>query len=273
MDGQPAPGASPADRYAQLNYAVDRLEQQPNTVVYLDGTHSAWLGAGDIADRLVQAGVQRAQGFYLNVSNFQYSANSVQYGGWVSDCITYATAVNPGAFGACPNQYWNGGPDGTMIASLLGAWTGVALSNYGVWSDTSTDPALNTSGLTARYASMLGSTAATTKFVVDTSRNAVGPWNPPAHPAGDAQDWCNPPDRGAGFRPTADTGKALVAAYLWVKTPGQSDGQCTRWAPSGGIDPVRLVADPAAGAWFPQMALELARNADPALPLPFGLEK
>ena len=36
-------------------------------------------------------------------------------------------------------------------------------------------------------------------------------------------------------------------ALLWVKLPGESDGTC-----NGG---------PAAGAWFPSMALELARNA------------
>ena len=31
----------------------------------------------------------------------------------------------------CPNQYWNGGPEGTKIADLLGPWSGVAMSPYG----------------------------------------------------------------------------------------------------------------------------------------------
>jgi endoglucanase len=102
--------------------------------------------------------------------------------------------------------------------------------------------------------------------VIDASRNGVGPWAPPApYSAAQAQDWCNPPDRGLGIRPTANTGNALAAAYLWIKIPGQSDGQCTRWAPDGGIDPVRGYADPAAGGWFPQQALELAKFANPAL--------
>jgi len=101
--------------------------------------------------------------------------------------------------------------------------------------------------------------------VIDTSRNGQGPWVPPAdHPAGDAQDWCNPPDRGLGLRPTTSTGVPMLDAYLWVKIPGESDGQCTRWDPAGGVDPVRGYADPAAGAWFPQMALELVHHANPA---------
>ena len=222
--------------------------------VYLDGTHSAWLGVGDIAQRLVKADVANAQGFFLNVSNYQFTQNGVQYGTWISDCIA------SGNFAGCPNQYWNGGPDGTMIASLLGAWTGVALSNYGVWSDTAGDPALNTSGINARF-----STPGTTHFVIDTSRNGLGPWKPTAsYP--DAQDWCNPPGRGLGARPTADTGNALVDAYLWAKVPGESDGSCNRGVSGSTIDPEwGGTVDPAAGAWFPQQALQLAQLASPGL--------
>ena len=72
-------------------------------------------------------------------------------------------------------------------------------------------------------------------------------------------------NRGLGERPTANTEQPLVDAYLWVKIPGESDGQCTRWA-SGPLDPVRGIQDPPAGQWFSDMALELVRNANPALP-------
>ena len=108
--------------------------------------------------------------------------------------------------------------------------------------------------------------AGTTHFVIDTSRNGQGAWTPPAdRPAGDPQDWCNPPARGLGLRPTLTTGTPKLDAYLWVKLPGESDGACNRWNPAGGIDPVRGVMDPAAGLWFGDMALELAHNAVPAL--------
>jgi len=260
---QPAeadPETAAADRFAMLNYAVDALKAKPNVYVFLDGTHSGWLGVGDAAHRLYQAGVGRADGFYLNVSNYQYTANLTQYGTWVSSCLSIATT--PADFNGCANQYWNGGPDGTKIADLLGAWTGVGLNSYGEWSDDSDDPELNTSGINARYAG----TEPTTQFVIDTSRNGQGPWEPGDYP--DPQDWCNPPERGLGILPTVDTGNPLLAAYLWVKIPGESDGECARGLGPAGetVDPEWGVIDPAAGDWFPEMALDLVHNANPPLP-------
>ncbi|WP_353944763.1 glycoside hydrolase family 6 protein [Streptomyces sp. HUAS MG91] len=79
-------------------------------------------------------------------------------------------------------------------------------------------------------------------FVVDTSRNGAGPYSP----AG-ADGWCNPPGRALGAAPTTRTGDPLVDAYLWVKRPGESDGTCR-----GG---------PAAGTWWAEYALGLARAA------------
>jgi endoglucanase len=219
-----------ADRYAELQYAVGALG---NARVYLDATHSAWMSVGDIAARLVQAGVTRAAGFFLNVSNYQYTTNEVSYGTWISKCIA------SGDFAGCPNQYWNGGPATN--------WQGTALTPYKVWTSGNADLAANTAGIDSRYASM----PAGPHFVIDTSRNGRGPWQ------GD-QDWCNPPGRGTGPLPTAATGNALVDAYLWVKVPGESDGQCR-----AAIDPAWNVADPAAGVWFPQQALQLAQLAQP----------
>ena len=261
---QPAeadPATAADERFAMLNYAVDALGALPATAVYLDGTHSGWLNVGDVSDRLTKAGVARADGFFLNVSNYHYTENLVQYGTWISKCL----AGFAGQYQDCPNQYWNGGPEGTAIADLLGAWTGVALSGAGRWSDTATDPALNTSGLTARYEGI----EAQTHFVIDTSRNGQGPWTPPEGVYPDAQDWCNPPGRGLGLRPTTDTGNPLVDAYLWVKIPGESDGECTRGlGPSGTVDPEWGVVDPGAGQWFRQQAAELIALADPPVPAP-----
>jgi endoglucanase len=263
---QPAeadPATAASDRFAMLNHAVDALAVLPNVTTYLDGTHSAWLGSGDIADRLVRAGVGVADGFFLNVSNYQFTENNVQYGRWISQCIAYATEVVAGDFFGCPNQYWNGGPHPAKIADLLGEWTGVALDRFGVWSDDSDDPALNTSGITLRYANMLGDVEPTAHYVIDTSRNGQGPWDPPPGYS-DPQDWCNPPDRGLGLTPTLDTGEALVDGYLWVKTPGESDGECTRGLGPAGetVDPEWGLIDPGAGEWFPEQALQLAANAN-----------
>jgi endoglucanase len=260
------PATAASDRFDMLQYAVEALAAHPGVTTYLDGTHSAWLGSGDIAHRLAQAGVADADGFFLNVSNYQFTSNSVQYGEWISACLAYATTVTPGDFIGCPNQYWNGGPLPAKIAQLLGEWTGVALDRLGEWSDDADDPALNTSGINLRYDTMLGDTEPGTHYVVDTSRNGQGPWSLPAY--SDPQDWCNPPDRGLGAQPSLVTGVELVDAYLWIKIPGESDGECTRGLGPAGttVDPEWGRVDPAAGDWFPEMALELAANANPPLP-------
>jgi endoglucanase len=241
-DGTPLPGATPAERYRALNGAVDALGAHSQTKVYLDGTHSAWLGVGDIAQRLVKAGVQRAQGFFLNVSNFQTTSRQLHYGSWISGCIAYAT--NPadggwrlGHFDYCASQYYPASPDDESTWHLTDEW----------------------------YAANLAGAVPTAHFVIDTSRNGQGPWAGPAtHPAGDPEVWCNPPDRGLGLRPTTRTGNPLADAFLWIKTPGQSDGQCHRWT-TGPVDPVRGIVDPAAGDWFPDMAVELVHNANPPI--------
>jgi endoglucanase len=75
-------------------------------------------------------------------------------------------------------------------------------------------------------------------FVIDTSRNGVGP-------TADYQ-WCNPDGRAIGSGSTASTADPLVDAYLWIKPPGESDGTC-----NGG---------PAAGAWWADYALGLAQR-------------
>ena len=285
-----------ADRFTQLNYAVNALESDPNTSVYLDGTHSAWLNVGDISSRLIEAGVDHAQGFFLNASNYQYTANSEQYGTWISECIALLGA-DPAT--SCSNQYWNGGGPGTAIADLLGAWTGVALDNYGVWSDTSPDADHNTSGINAAYASALAAAgvAPTAHFVIDTSRNGAGPnpmtaytASPYDQPADNVAalaggNWCNPPGAGLGAQPTTNTGVPLVDAFLWVKTPGESDGSCnasgagrvwdysaytqagwpTDAAGQASFDPLWGQVDPDAGAWFPAQILDLIHNANPAV--------
>lgn len=319
------PQVTDATREADVAYGVTTLEKDPNAAVYIDSGHSAWQSVGAISQALIAAGVQQAQGFFLNVSNYQYAGNNVDYGRWVSDCIAYGTVVNPdddNLANDCPNQYWNGGPATN--------WTGTALSPFGLWTATAADLDLNTSGLDSRYAGMLGSVTATTHFIIDTSRNGLGPndmqsysvppFNQPSDPlvamtqgtytwnqnvpAGIiatlvAGNWCNPPASGTGILPTANTGSVspLLDAYLWVKTPGQSDGQCdaaggvrawddssyspsiSGWPASSPpsatyqtFDPLwsletgSVLTDPAAGAWFPQQALQLARDASPALP-------
>jgi endoglucanase len=241
-EGNPATAA--ADRFLMLNEAVDRIGALPNVRVYLDGTHSAWLSSGDAAHRLDQAGVQRADGFFLNVSNYRLTEHLVKYGSWISKCLAFANNPEEGGwrlghYDWCASQYFPANPNDFSTWHLSDEW----------------------------YDANLGSAVPTAHYVIDTSRNGQGPWTPPAGVYPDPQDWCNPPGRGLGPRPTTATGDPLIDAYLWVKTPGESDGECTRGLGPAGttVDPEWGVVDPGAGDWFPQQALQLVQLADPPL--------
>jgi endoglucanase len=161
------------ERFELLAVAVDALEDLPRVDVYIDAGNATWHPAAEMARRLERAGIDRATGFALNVSNFHTTEDTTAYGHAISDVI--------GVAGGTP-------------------------------------------------------------FVIDTSRNGNGPWE-----SGDPEAWCNPPGRALGATPTTETSDPLVDAWLWVKTPGESDGEC-RGAPPAGV-------------WYPEYALELARNA------------
>ncbi len=255
----PAPGASPEERYAALHYAVDRiLEKAPAASIYLDASHSAWLGVGEAAHRLYRAGfrdgVQRVQGFYLNVSNYRATEELTQFGTWVSMCLAAGTPgvgpewmqnpeTNVPHFDWCPSQY---DPE-----------TGYTKANY--------TPEF-AAGVTAGLEGLLDGASPQMKFVIDTGRNGQGPWQPPAGLYPDPQDWCNAPGRGAGPRPRILAGSELAVAHLWVKSPGESDGSCNRGIAGSTTDPEwGGIVDPIASGWFPAQALQLARLASPPL--------
>ncbi|WP_353945459.1 glycoside hydrolase family 6 protein [Streptomyces sp. HUAS MG91] len=222
-----AEGTLTAARYAEVNYAVDTLEPLRGTRVYLDTGHPGWHTVGSIVPRLVEGGVTRASGFFTNVSNYYSDDANSWYGKLISSCVAYVEGGGDAA--ACPDQYW---PRADAQA-WLDAHVHVPASRMA-------------------------------HFVTDSSRNGQGPWTAPAGKYGDAQEWCNPPDRGLGARPTLRTGDPLQDARLWIKTPGESDGLCLRGT-AGPEDPERGTVDPDAGDWFPRQALELVRNARPPL--------
>jgi len=76
-------------------------------------------------------------------------------------------------------------------------------------------------------------------FITDTSRSGNG--------ATDDGQWCNPRGRALGENPQVFGEPGPLLAYVWAKVPGESDGEC-----NGG---------PAAGKWWNEIAVELARNA------------
>ncbi|WP_377271207.1 glycoside hydrolase family 6 protein [Peterkaempfera sp. SMS 1(5)a] len=91
----------------------------------------------------------------------------------------------------------------------------------------------------AAYGQRISAALGGAHFVIDTSRNGNGPLG--------GDEWCNPPGRALGEAPTTRTGRERVDAYLWIKNPGESDGQCRPGAP-------------APGRFWTDYALELVRN-------------
>jgi endoglucanase len=239
-----------AGRIADIRYAGQKLRQaNAQALVYLDAGHSAWHSVGDMAKRLDQAGVRDLRGFSINVSNYQPTPQLGQYGTWIAKCLWYAN--NPaeggwrlGHYDFCASQYFP-----------------ATASDYSTWYLTDNWYAENVDTAAGAPPSI----DVLTHFVVDSSRNGLGPWTDgTGYP--DRQDWCNPPNRALGPRPTPTAASPLVDALLWVKIPGQSDGQCNRGVAGSTTDPewaallgIPNFTDPAAGSWFPQQALQLAR--------------
>ncbi|XVJ64413.1 MAG: glycoside hydrolase family 6 protein [Sphingopyxis sp.] len=229
------------ERYAQLRGAVAILSALPDVRLYLDGTGSSWLAPGEAAHRLIKADVARATGFFLNVSNFESDARVVSYARWVSDCIALVTRGGRDPR-ECPSQY---APADFTDQATWGA-TDAAFDRLFEQAKLRRDP------------------VAQKRAVIDTSRNGQGSWQPPAGRYADAEVWCNPPGRGLGRRPTLDSGNPYVDAFLWIKIPGESDGECHR-GQGGPADPERGMTAPPAGSWFAQQARELIEFANPPI--------
>ncbi|OBF13614.1 glycoside hydrolase family 6 protein [Mycobacterium sp. ACS4331] len=72
------------ERFDLIRYAVDALTRDPAAAVYIDGGHSRWLSAEDMAARLNEVGVDRARGFSLNVTNYYTTEEQIGYGETIS---------------------------------------------------------------------------------------------------------------------------------------------------------------------------------------------
>jgi endoglucanase len=88
-----------------------------------------------------------------------------------------------------------------------------------------------------RYAEELSAALGGKHYIIDTSRNGRGR----------GVGWCNPSGRALGTTPRAVRNQGHLDAFLWIKTPGLSDGAC-----NGG---------PPAGTLWPRYAIGLAKRA------------
>ncbi|MER7400548.1 glycoside hydrolase family 6 protein [Streptomyces sp. NPDC000151] len=69
------------ERYALLTEAVGKLKALPHTKVYLDAGNPHWIkDPGRMVEPLKRAGIDRADGFALNISNYQTTEENEKYG-------------------------------------------------------------------------------------------------------------------------------------------------------------------------------------------------
>ena len=76
--------ADQKERIELIKYAVHTFEALPRTWVYMDAGHSGWIDAPEMAARLKAAGIDEADGFSLNVSNYQSTDALMKYGKQIS---------------------------------------------------------------------------------------------------------------------------------------------------------------------------------------------
>lgn len=128
----------PADqqvRYDLLNGAVDTYGGLGGVAVYLDGTHSGWLEPQEMADRLRRAGVDRAQGFAVNVANFQSTDAEGRRGEQISDLTGGAHYVVDTSRNGAPAPTGSAGGDD---AGNTASWCNPAGQRLGVVPTTDT---------------------------------------------------------------------------------------------------------------------------------------
>lgn len=74
-------GVDPAERYEMLAQAVAILDRQPQVQIYLDAGNAGWITELPVlADALRRSNVDQADGFALNVSNFERTDVSAAFG-------------------------------------------------------------------------------------------------------------------------------------------------------------------------------------------------
>ncbi len=152
--------AGAEDTYAMLAGAIERLSANDQTLIYLDAGHPGWIADTDqLAQALRRSGIEKADGFSLNVSNFASDAANQEYG--------------------------------DRLSAALGG----------------------------------------VQYVIDTSRNGNGI---PSAPHGPGDSWCNPPGAALGSDPQIGPEHAYGIARLWIKVPGESDGNCRPGEPPAG---------------------------------------
>jgi cellulase/cellobiase CelA1 len=258
--GESYPTYSTTGVYVQaIQYALNQFHSLPNVYNYLDIGHHGWLGWTEGAGlafpfyatvvKGTTAGFASLDGIITNTANYgptkePYMTATESIGGTPVDNATFYS-FNPEIDEADYAQEFYTGLTGVGFSSSIG-------------------------------------------FIIDTSRNG---WGGPLRPTGpststvlntfvdatkiderdDMGQWCNQENQGIGAFPTVNPGGATnLIAYVWVKPPGESDGDY----PNGDTNAAHLAlgashgdenCDPAHGNTLANgMAVNSIPNSPPA---------
>ena len=206
-------------RADELRRRQNLREERANAPVYLDGTHSAWLGVGDVASRLASAGVARARGVLpeqRRITSSRRTSCSTAPGSRQLPRVRHLGRAR--RLRGVPEPVLERRPAAVQDRQINGEWNGTALDAGGQWSDASDD----------RRAQYVGNQPALRQHAGrDPGRRALRHRHEPQRPGsarrhavrrralqpagGGARgapggNWCNPPGAGLGLRPTANTG-------------------------------------------------------------------
>jgi endoglucanase len=121
------------ERFSLLRDAVEVLKGA-NAIVYIDAGNAKWHTASAIAQRLSQAGISAADGFALNVSNYQTTQANVAYGASVSKLVGgkhYVIDTSRNGIGVSNGKWCN--VPGAALGAFPTTKTGHALVDAYLW--------------------------------------------------------------------------------------------------------------------------------------------
>ncbi|MFC5908792.1 glycoside hydrolase family 6 protein [Streptacidiphilus monticola] len=258
-----------------VEYALNKLHAIPNVYNYIDIGHSGWLGwssnMGPAAQEFAKvakattAGFASIDGFVSNTANTTpteepFLTNStLQVGGQPLDSANFYQ-WNP----EFDEYHYNKDMHAALVSAGFPSSVGMVI-----------DTSRNGWGGSARPTALNSSPTNVNDYVA-ANKVDQRPFR---------GDWCNVNGAGIGYRPTAlPYGSSdPVIAYVWVKPPGESDGDyptaththgdphCdpngTQSDGNGGTYPTDAIPgyDVPAGQWFAAQFQQLVNNAYPAL--------
>jgi cellulose 1,4-beta-cellobiosidase len=217
-----------------IAYAINQFHKLPNAYTYLDVGHHAWLGwPANMASAVTffkTFATTELTDSYASIDGF--ITNTANYGAVKEPFLTYNEAV---------------GSAEVYQSTCTATWCGFQFNP----NIDEQDYALNftaalTTPTTSSFTFVDGSSVAGggfpsgLGFLIDTSRDG---WGSPLRPTGpststvldtfvqdsmidlrsDAGNWCNQANAGLGIPPTA-TPTPGILAYVWIKPPGEADG-------------------------------------------------